>query len=45
MKFIEYSATSLQSNIVSDRHKEVLIRQLTKMSSMLKKNKFIKTQF
>lgn len=44
MSFIEYAANSLQST-ASDRHKEVLVRQLTKMSSILKKNKFIQGNF
>jgi hypothetical protein len=44
MSFIEYTANSLQSS-ASDRHKEVLVRQLTKMSSILKKNKFIQGNF
>ena len=30
---------------MSDRHKEVLVRQLTKMSTILKKNRFIQEQF
>ena len=52
MKFIEYAANSLQSNTVSDRHKQVLVKQIStflinsaKMSTQLKKNKFIKEQF